>query len=869
MTEPKICDPGGGAVFVPLFGGSSEGTWNKELRAVLYGIVMCYFFLGSSIISDYFMSAIEAITGKKMRIVKNGRVATVFLWNDTVANLTLLALGSSAPEILLSIVEIVKGSFFAGELGPSTIVGSAAFNTQVIVAVSVLAIPSPGLRYIKGAMVYSVTVVFSMMAYIWLLLIVVVFSPDVIEIWEGLMTLFFFFLLVTIAYVTDKREDELFAQQRARDYASRFEAPPPAQSLGSPLEDEFDLMGKIEVRGHMKPRFRKLLNPHLRMIRFHKDVIKDKANARLTTKAIDRLTAIRGSLDGPRSGKAGERGGFTESVLALLDQSPPAGDDGKRIHNTDGVTITNPSGVITFLVDCIEVKGSPTDVCLSVPVLRRNGCEGMVSCKYRTERLGAIPGYDYQEARGEVVFPPGVVMQEIQLVVLPQRSTENSESFQLVLEDEEGGATFNPNDDGEDTMAILTITICNNLGDEPVSIGARCFETLVDPELLQYGLELWREQVVNALSATDSDDAPTMGEQAIHVVSLPWKLTFAILAPPPVYCGGWLLFLVALFVIGTLTAIISDLASNFGCCLGIEDAVTAIIVVSPGTSLPDLFASQAAAFADEHADASIVNVTGSNSVNVFLGIGLSWSVAAFYWAAAESTTNDWNVKNPEFVGKCPNDADACFVVRKGTLAYSVVLFTCIEVVTLAVLRIKRILLGGELGGTTLMKHGVAALLVALWMWYLFWNILKSSTDAADVGQFISMGIALVFIVACLIIDVGAATGRIHAAELGGDVQEPPPSAVWGSARDKLGLLEAHPDIRLDLEPPAEDTDDRDGIDSAGLPSPATLSEDKQSSTSVGPAPKKYKKKGTRTKGDTKTFSSDSSAGQGPRKSPKP
>ena len=50
------------------------------------------------------------------------------IWNATVANLTLMALGSSAPEILLSIVEVLAEGFNSGELGPATIVGSAAFN---------------------------------------------------------------------------------------------------------------------------------------------------------------------------------------------------------------------------------------------------------------------------------------------------------------------------------------------------------------------------------------------------------------------------------------------------------------------------------------------------------------------------------------------------------------------------------------------------------------------------------------------------------------------------------------------------------------------------------------------------------------------
>lgn len=33
-------------------------------------------------------------------------VMTVRIWNETVSNLTLMALGSSAPEILLSVIEV-------------------------------------------------------------------------------------------------------------------------------------------------------------------------------------------------------------------------------------------------------------------------------------------------------------------------------------------------------------------------------------------------------------------------------------------------------------------------------------------------------------------------------------------------------------------------------------------------------------------------------------------------------------------------------------------------------------------------------------------------------------------------------------------
>lgn len=52
----------------------------------------------------------------------------------------------------------------------------------------------------------------------------------------------------------------------------------------------------------------------------------------------------------------------------------------------------------------------------------------------------------------------------------------------------------------------------------------------------------------------------------------------------------------------------------------------------------DTFASKVAAIQDEYADASVGNVTGSNAVNVFLGIGIAWTIAAFYHEYLVDTT---------------------------------------------------------------------------------------------------------------------------------------------------------------------------------------------------------------------------------------
>ena len=92
----------------------------------------------------------------------------VSVWNGTVANLTLMALGSSAPEILLSVIEIMGNNFEAGDLGPGTIVGSAAFNLLVISAVCVVGIPKGDTRRIDMIVVFGITA-FSSIFDIWTL----------------------------------------------------------------------------------------------------------------------------------------------------------------------------------------------------------------------------------------------------------------------------------------------------------------------------------------------------------------------------------------------------------------------------------------------------------------------------------------------------------------------------------------------------------------------------------------------------------------------------------------------------------------------------------------------------------------------------
>ena len=152
-------------------------------------------------------------------------------------------------------------------------------------------------------------------------------------------------------------------------------------------------------------------------------------------------------------------------------------------------------------------------------------------------------------------------------------------------------------------------------------------------ESMQVHNETWAGQIRDAMNVNGGDiENATTQDYVLHFLTFGWKILFA-LVPPPGILGGWLSFFVSLAVIGVLTAVVGDLAAIFGCLVGLHDAVTAITFVALGTSLPDMFASRAAARAEKHADNAIGNITGSNSVNVFLGLGLPWLIASIYHTA--------------------------------------------------------------------------------------------------------------------------------------------------------------------------------------------------------------------------------------------
>ena len=93
----------------------------------------------------------------------------------------------------------------AGALGPSTIVGSAAFNLLFISAVCIPAIPpEEEPKKIADMGVFITTAIFSLFAYLWLYICLMVWTPGYVTRTEGWLTLGFFILLLTLAFGMDK-----------------------------------------------------------------------------------------------------------------------------------------------------------------------------------------------------------------------------------------------------------------------------------------------------------------------------------------------------------------------------------------------------------------------------------------------------------------------------------------------------------------------------------------------------------------------------------------------------------------------------------------------------------------------------------------
>ncbi|KAG6441951.1 hypothetical protein O3G_MSEX002101 [Manduca sexta] len=820
-------------VWLPL---EDVPTLDIALRGLVYFLALMYLFIGVSIVSDRFMAAIEVITSreKEVRVRRNGseQIVVVRVWNETVANLTLMALGSSAPEILLSVIEIAGKNFEAGDLGPGTIVGSAAYNLFVIIAICVVVIPDGEVRKIKHLRVFLVTATWSVFAYVWLYLILAVISPSEVEVWEGAVTFLFFPATVLTAYIADRRllvykylkkgyrvnergviveaegdgsvemalkpggddfmsddEEGREIEKSRKEYVSvlrELRRQHPEEDLDTvermaletlmargPKSRAFyrvaatrkmtgggDFSRKIseraqsdlsEVKAELQRRDSGTpsIEPRGPNVRFDPDhytvmencgsfevrvVRAGDLNGDITVQyTTEDGTAEAGSDYVAAQGSLHFKQGETEKTFSVqvIDDDVFEEDEHfyVRLTSPRGASLASPStatvvildddhsGVFSFPQRDFELTESVGTYDLKV--VRTAGARGKVRIPYWTEDGTAKGGTQYEPAQGHIMFENNETEKFIPLHIIEEDSYEKDVLFYVNIGEPEllgdgfetdqpdaSASLFEDNDapmatgneanhlatlpEEEAVVAMMGLPKSGEITRAQLRVKeSKEFKNTVD-KLVQranasiiIGTSSWKEQFSEALTASsgsdDPDEPPSWSDYVLHVVTLFWKIIFALIPP---------------------TAVIGDVASHFGCTLGIKDSVTAIVFVALGTSIPDTFASKVAAIQDKYADASVGNVTGSNAVNVFLGIGVAWTVAALvHWSKNE------------------------------TLAFSVTMF-CSEAalaVLVLVLR-RRKSIGGELGGPRCIKIVTSIFFFSLWLVYLT----MSSLEAYDV-----------------------------------------------------------------------------------------------------------------------------------------
>ncbi|KAG8180247.1 hypothetical protein JTE90_011164 [Oedothorax gibbosus] len=854
---------------------------DRVARGIVYFVALAYLFVGVSIVADRFMASIEVITSKEKEVTikkPNGETQSmsVRIWNETVSNLTLMALGSSAPEILLSIIEVYAQNFDAGELGPGTIVGSAAFNMFVIIGICVWAIPCSENRKIKHLRVFFVTMTWSVFAYIWLYLILTIISPGVIDVWEGLVTFMFFPATVLTAYIADRQfmiykymtkkyrmnkrnvivggeggddmemgmsksnhmvdgnvknfEDEQSSDVREFE-EHRMQYIQILRELRRKHPDasmeEIEMMAREEIldrgpksRAYYRIQATRKLMGGTNLMKRRLEKVEDKKEDEIKEEKRQVVAIYFDPGHYTVMENVGEfavtvvrEGALNEAVAVQYRTEDGTANAGSDYEEAEGtlifgpgetekqffvtvidddvfeedehfyVRLENPHYIIDrmeprmpvelatpflatvmildddhagiFLFPELEVELTESVGEYQLRVNRFSGARGRVVLPFRTVEGTAKPGKEYEHMEGELIFENNETTKDIPLHITDNESYEVDTVFYVELGEpklEEVGFSWRPkkqrrenylrekrgedvNADRDDLSEDEKIALLGKprLGEQyrvQVRIKeSREFKNTVDKLFqkanisLSIGTSSWKEQFIEAItvSAGDDDDddeeegeegeepvekepkLPTCSDYVMHFITLFWKLVFAFI-PPADMLDGWLCFVVSILGIGALTAVIGDLASHFGCTVGLKDTVTAVALVALGTSIPDTFASKVAAVQDKYADSSIGNVTGSNAVNVFLGIGIAWTLAAVVHYARGTE----------------------FRVEPGSLAFSVTMFCCCAFISLLVLMMRRSKkVGGELGGPMKYKLPTTILFVLLWLFYVFMSSLEA------------------------------------------------------------------------------------------------------------------------------------------------
>lgn len=506
---------------------SGETSLGDNFRTFLYFLGLAYCFIGLSAITTRFFLSMENVVKHTRKVVevdpvtKTETVRYEKVWNYTIADISLLAFGTSFPQISLATIDAIQniGKLYAGGLGPGTLVGSAAFDLFPIHAVCVV-IPKAGeLKKIADLGVWLVELFWSFWAYIWLYIILEIWTPNVVTLWEALLTVLQYGLLLTHAYAQDKRWPYI-SLPIARDERPEDWVP---EEIPFFQQEDHETVDFSEIK-HVN-----------------------------------------------------EEIGDTVDIFSIHSENP---------------------------TDPLYVR---------------------------------IPQIDDE---AEIL----------------------DKAKKTMLED----------------THLFTI---------------------------------WRQQFADALRL-ESPESKKLNSVYLRIARIfwrllliPWRFLFAFV-PPCQIAHGWISFICSLLFISGIAYIVTKITDLISCVTGINAYVIAFTALASGTSWPDLVASKIAAERQKTADSAIANITCSNSVNIYVGIGVPWLIDTLY----------------NFIA-C---REPLRIQNAGGLSFSLIVFFSTSVGCISVLILRRIIFGAELGGPRLWAWITCAFFMLLWIIFVVLSSLKVS-----------------------------------------------------------------------------------------------------------------------------------------------
>jgi solute carrier family 8 (sodium/calcium exchanger) len=426
------------------------------LLAVFYGLTLVYLFLGIGIVSEVFMAGIERITSQTTIIqVKDDhgevvRTQKITVWNPTIANLTLMALGSSAPEILLSVIETTGNlGGCPGELGASTIVGSAAFNLLVISAVSIYAVNAKndtdperdgsvpvGVKKIYDMGVFCVTAFSSIFAYVWIWIVLADQSVSPLEAW---LTLIFFFVLIGSAFGMDKYKAMQVEKEKQQNGSADEKAPPVSRYSAKEIYEELisEKQGKDLDQAETKAR-REEMRSFIKETQQTDQI--EKVNMQKLKQAVEGETLI-GRIKYRR-----QVGAAMTGKRELIAKGEIVKDE---LLRADDIADSEKNEQFGF--QCLHYSVSESSGHIRINIVNKR----KVACKVRvcTEDKEALAGEDYEAVDTVLEFGASDAVKYVDVKIMDDDDWEPDEDFYVQLKDPESGTNLV----GKDCRTRVTI----------------------------------------------------------------------------------------------------------------------------------------------------------------------------------------------------------------------------------------------------------------------------------------------------------------------------------------------------------------------------------------------------------------------------